>query len=78
MKKDPKKVEAGRKGGRVSGANFKNNRDLAIIAGQKSAFSRAIGKLELANKRLSFEPLEGDNGGRGAYPDNGIEPRKRK
>lgn len=44
-KKDPKKVAAGRKGGRLSGGNFKRNRDRAKLAGQKSAWLRNNGKL---------------------------------
>lgn len=44
--KDPKKVAAGRKGGRLSGANFKRNREGAKAAGQRSAWMRNSGKLE--------------------------------
>jgi hypothetical protein len=45
-RKDPKKVRAGRKGGRISGANFRNNREAASAAGRKSAWARTSGKLE--------------------------------
>ena len=45
-KKDPKKVAAGRKGGKVSGGNFKRNRNRAVLAGQRSAWLRNNGKLE--------------------------------
>ena len=44
--KDPKKVAAGRKGGRASGGNFKRNKHGASIAGQRSAWARHSGKLE--------------------------------
>ena len=44
-RKDPKKVRAGRLGGRKSGGNFKRNREAARAAGRKSAWSRASGKL---------------------------------
>lgn len=44
-KKDPKKVAAGRKGGRLSGGNFKRNRDRAVLAGKRSAWIRNQGKL---------------------------------
>lgn len=44
--KDPKKVAAGRKGGQLSPSNFKNNKDLARRAGQKSAWKRNGGKLK--------------------------------
>lgn len=43
--KDPKKVRAGRKGGALSGANFKRNNERAKIAGQRSAWFRNSGKL---------------------------------
>lgn len=45
-KKDPKKVAAGRKGGKASGGNFKRNKQGASIAGQRSAWARHSGKLE--------------------------------
>jgi len=45
-KKDPKKVAAGRKGGKASGGNFKRNKRGASIAGQRSAWARHSGKLE--------------------------------
>lgn len=51
--KDPKKVAAGRKGGRMSGANFKNNTDLAARAGRRSAWIRH-------SKKLADYPLEYD------------------
>ena len=44
--KDPKKVAAGRKGGKVSGGNFKRNRAAASMAGKRSAWARHSGKLE--------------------------------
>lgn len=55
-KKDPKKVAAGRKGGRLSGANFKRNKELASRAGRKSAWLRGSGKLE--DYPLEFEDIE--------------------
>lgn len=45
-KKDPQKVAAGRKGGRLSGGNWKNNRENAAKAGRMSAWKRNSGKLE--------------------------------
>ncbi len=45
MSKDPKKVSAGRKGGKASSGNFKRNRKAATIAGQRSAWLRNKGKL---------------------------------
>lgn len=44
--KDPKKVAAGRKGGKASPTNFKRNRQAATIAGRRSAWLRQSGKLE--------------------------------
>lgn len=44
--KDPKKVAAGRKGGKASGSNFKRNKKLASFAGKRSAWARNSGKLE--------------------------------
>lgn len=44
-RKDPKKVAAGRKGGRLSGGNFKRNKEAASMAGRKSAWARNSGKL---------------------------------
>jgi len=44
--KDPKKVAAGRKGGKASPTNFKRNKRGASIAGQRSAWARNSGKLE--------------------------------
>lgn len=38
--KDPKKVAAGRKGGKLSGNNFKRNKEGARLAGKKSAWAR--------------------------------------
>ena len=43
--KDPKKVEAGRKGGKLSGANFKRNKRGASIAAQRRQWLKAEGKL---------------------------------
>lgn len=40
-KKDQKKVAAGRKGGKMSPSNFKNNRALASRAGLKSALFKS-------------------------------------
>ncbi len=45
-KKDPKKVAAGRKGGKLSGGNWKRNRKGASMAGRWSAWRRNSGKLE--------------------------------
>lgn len=44
--KDPKKVKAGRKGGKLSPSNFKRNNALAVRAGQRSAWIRNGGKLK--------------------------------
>lgn len=52
--KDPKKVAAGRKGGRMSGANFKHNTELAAKAGRRSAWIRH-------SKKLADYPLEFDD-----------------
>ena len=68
--KDPKKVSAGRKGGKLSGANFKRNKRGATIAGQRSAWARNKGKLadfplgmlDEKGKEIPFkdyEPVEG-------------------
>ena len=43
--KDPKKVAAGRKGGKASGANFKRNKRGASIAAQRRQWLKAEGKL---------------------------------
>ena len=43
--KDPKKVETGRKGGKLSGANFKRNKRGASIAAQRRQWLKAEGKL---------------------------------
>lgn len=51
--KDPAKVRAGRMGGKVSGGNFKNNKDHASKAGRRSAWMRHSGKL--ADYPLEFE-----------------------
>lgn len=45
-RKDPKKVAAGRLGGRKSGGNFKHNKEAASRAGKKSAWNRNSGRLE--------------------------------
>lgn len=45
-KKDPKKVAAGRLGGKKSPSNFKRNPELARKAGLASAFKRNGGNLE--------------------------------
>lgn len=44
--KDPKKVAAGRKGGKKSSGNFKHDREKAVLAGQRSAWIRSKGKLK--------------------------------
>lgn len=44
-RKDPKKVAAGRKGGKLSGGNFKHSKERAAMAGRKSAWERQSGKL---------------------------------
>lgn len=49
--KDPAKVRAGQIGGKISGGNFKNNRDYASKAGKRSAWVRN-------GKKLSDFPLE--------------------
>lgn len=43
--KDPKKVKAGRKGGRLSGGNFKRNKKGASIAAMRKQWERAEGLL---------------------------------
>lgn len=43
--KDPKKVAAGRKGGKKSGGNFKRNKRGASIAAQRRQWLKAEGKL---------------------------------
>lgn len=43
--KDPKKVAAGRKGGRLSGANFKRNKRGASMAGKRRQWLKTSGKL---------------------------------
>jgi len=53
--KDPAKVRAGRMGGKVSGGNFKNNKDHASKAGRRSAWMRHSGKL--ADYPLEFEDM---------------------
>lgn len=53
--KDPAKVRAGRMGGRVSGGNFKNNKEHASRAGRKSAWIRTSGKL--ADFPLEYEDM---------------------
>lgn len=55
-RKDPKKVAAGRKGGKLSGGNFKNNKEHASRAGRRSAWIRHSGKLE--DYPLEFEDME--------------------
>lgn len=53
--KDPAKVRAGRMGGKVSGGNFKNNKDHASRAGRRSAWMRNGSKL--ADYPLEFEDM---------------------
>lgn len=65
-KKDPKKVAAGRKGGKLSGGNFKRNRERARMAGRKSAWSRNSGKL--ADYPVG---LIDEQGNEIAFPDDG-------
>lgn len=67
-KKDPKKVAAGRKGGRLSGANFKRNKDLAIMAGRKSAWSRNQKKL----KDYPIGLIDPDDGHEVPFPEEGV------
>jgi len=54
-KKDPAKVRAGRMGGKVSGGNFKNNRDNAVKAGKRSAWLRNSGRL--SDYPLDYEDM---------------------
>ena len=57
MKKDPNKVKAGRKGGKLSGGNFKHNHDAASHAGKMSAWKRHSGKLADFPIELEDQPL---------------------
>lgn len=71
-KKDPKKVRAGRMGGKVSGGNFKHNREAAQLAGRKSAWNRG-------EQKLSDYPLGLlDEGREMAFPDHGAEKRTKR
>lgn len=53
--KDPKKVAAGRKGGKKSSTNFKRNRALARKAGRRSAEKRMATRLE--DFKLEYEDI---------------------
>lgn len=55
-RKDPKKVAAGRKGGKVSGGNFKNNKEHASRAARRSNWIQHSGKL--ADYPLEFEDMD--------------------
>ncbi len=70
--KDPKKVAAGRKGGKASPTNFKRNKRGASIAGQRSAWARHSGKL--ADYPLG---LLDEKGKEIPFPDDRPEKRKR-
>lgn len=69
--KDPKKVAAGRKGGKVSGGNFKRNKRGASIAGQRSAWLKHSGKLgdyplgmlDEKGKEIPFKDYDPPKGG---------------
>lgn len=54
-RKDLIKVIAGRLGGKVSGGNFKNNKELARQAGERSAWAKHSGKL--ADFPLFYEDI---------------------
>ena len=70
--KDPKKVAAGRKGGKLSGGNFKRNKRGASMAGKRSAWMRNSGKL--ADYPLG---LLDENGKETPCPDENPVRRKR-
>lgn len=70
-RKDPKKVAAGRKGGRISGGNFKHSKERAAMAGRRSAWERQSGKLE------DFPLGLLDGGVEIGFPDEGA-PRRKK
>lgn len=71
--KDPKKVRAGRLGGKKSGGNFKHNKKAASMAGKRSAWKRSSGKL--ADYPLGLL----DEGGREIpFPDEPLERRNRR
>ncbi len=69
--KDPKKVSAGRKGGKLSGANFKRNKRGASIAAQRRQWLKAEGKL--ADYPLG---LLDDKGKEIPFPDDPVIRRK--
>ena len=71
--KDPKKVAAGRKGGKVSGGNFKRNRKAASIAAQRRQWLKASGKL--ADYPLG---LLDHNGKELPFPDDPVVRRKNR
>ena len=70
--KDPKKVAAGRKGGKASGANFKRNKRGASIAAQRRQWLKAEGKL--ADLPLG---LLDEKGREIPFPDEPVARRKR-
>lgn len=72
QKKDPKKVAAGRKGGKLSGGNFKRNRKAASMAGRRSAWARHSGKL--ADYPLG---LLDEKGREIPFPIDGAEKRRK-
>ena len=69
--KDPKKVRAGRLGGKKSGGNFKHNKLAASMAGRRSAWMRNSGKL--ADYPLG---LLDEKGREVPFPSNGVEKRR--
>lgn len=73
--KDPKKVAAGRKGGRLSGNNFKRNIEGARLAGKKSAWAR--GEKLLADFPLGL--IDPDTQKETyVFPDNNADRRKKR
>lgn len=56
--KDPKKVRAGRLGGKKSGGNFKRNKKGASLAGRKSAYKRA--GITMDGFSTGYEPIADD------------------
>lgn len=71
--KDPKKVAAGRKGGKASPANFKRNKHGASMAGKRRQWEKASGLL--ADFPLG---LIGEDGKEIPFPDdNPVARRKR-
>ena len=70
--KDPKKVEAGRKGGRLSPSNFKRNKRGATIAAMRRQWSR--GEALLADYPLG---LLDDMGKEISFPDEHAQKRRK-